>query len=174
MQARVDLNDARTLVALQHLATLGPQGARSVMHRISRYMLSSMQRRFNAQEGPDGKSWEPSDRARSEGGQTLRDTGRLLRSLTWRYGADYAEAGTNVPYGAAHQFGVHKMINIRAHRRTRRKTSKTGRVSLSSWTVRSYPRLMLLPARPFAGFSRTDEERIVQLLREGIARLTAK
>ncbi len=35
----------------------------------------------------------------------LLDTGRLRNSVTFRSGADFAEIGTNVAYGAIHQFG---------------------------------------------------------------------
>jgi phage virion morphogenesis protein len=175
MRSRVDLDDARFGVALQHLASFGRQGALPVMQRISRYMLTSTQLRFKAQQGPDGQAWWPSRRAAEESGQTLRDSGRLFRSLTRRAGADYAEAGTNVAYAAAHQFGVRKVINVRAHRRMRTKSQgERGTVSVTSSPVKAHARLMFLPIRAFVGFSRSDQDRIVQLLRDGIAQLASK
>lgn len=53
-------------------------------HAIGRYLKTSTQLRFRAQKGPDGKAWPPSQRARAEGGQTLRLTGRLRNSITYR------------------------------------------------------------------------------------------
>ncbi|WP_368565501.1 phage virion morphogenesis protein [Pseudoxanthomonas sp. UTMC 1351] len=174
MQPSITLDDAKVHAAMTRLRQLvGGRGggALSIMQSIGRYMKTSTQMRFRTQAGPDGTPWTPSARAQAEGGQTLRDSNRLFRSLSWHATSQYAEAGTNVVYGPAHHFGIREMVNIPSHRRTRRKTSRTGRLSVSSWTVRSYARAMFLPARPFVGFSQADRIEILAILREGIAAL---
>lgn len=168
MQPGIQLNDAQIMSALQRLAAFG-RGAISVMQDIARFMKSSAQLRFKKQAGPDGMRWWPSQRAKREGGQTLRLSGRLQRSITWRAGAGYAEAGTNVEYAAAHQFGIRKLVNIRAHRRMRKLKDGDGRrVAVRSSQVKSHVRLLFLPRRPYLGFGDTDRVVIRDMLLEGI------
>lgn len=168
----ISIDDARILAAFEKLKAAG--GDVRTMQGIARYMRTSAQLRFRSQTDPDGRSWWPSNRARKEGGQTLRLTGRLMRSLTWRAGPAFAEAGTNVAYGAAHQFGVRKIVTVRAHRRMSKHVDKDGhRVSVKSSPVRAFTRYMFLPARGFLGFSAADRTEILRQLREGVARIAA-
>lgn len=51
-------------------------------------------------------SWKASLRAILQGGKTLQDTGVLAGSITAEHGADWIEAGTNVPYGKYHVTGT--------------------------------------------------------------------
>ena len=175
MGPRLEFDELGVRGLLERLQTFDSDDGRRVMERIGRAMLTSMRLRFRRQAGPDGQAWWPSDRAQREGGQTLRASGRLLRSLTWRAGADWVEAGTNVPYAAAHQFGIRRIVNVRAHRRLRARTHRErGAVSVASHPVRAHLRMMFLPARPYAGFDAEDRAEILEILREGIARLARK
>lgn len=168
----IGVDDARILAAFENLKAAG--GDTRTMQGIGRYMKTSAQLRFRTQTDPDGRSWWPSNRARSKGGQTLRDTGRLLRSLVWRAGPLFAEAGTNVAYAAAHQFGVRKLVTVTAHRRmTKRVDSDRHVVSVRSSPVKSFVRRMFLPIRAFMGFSQADRTEILRQLREGVARMAA-
>lgn len=169
----VGIDDARILMAFEKLKAAG--GDTRTMQGIARYMKSSAQLRFRSQTDPDGRGWWPSNRARKEGGQTLRLTGRLQRSLVWRAGPAFAEAGTNVAYAAAHQFGVRKIVTVRAHRRMTKHVDKDGhRMSVRSTPVRAFARYMFLPRRAFLGFSGADRAEILRQLREGIARMAAE
>lgn len=56
---------------------------REAMSSVGRYFKTSTQLRFRDQRGPDGRAWEPSQRVKARGGQTLRLTGRLRNSLTY-------------------------------------------------------------------------------------------
>ena len=172
MDARIELDDAQVRAALQRLQALGRPGAqRSILADIGRFMRTSMQMRFRRQTGPDGMRWTASQRAISEGGQTLRDSNRLFRSLTWRADRSAVEAGTNVVYAAAHQFGVRDIVTVAAHRRVRRTEDKRrGVAKATNHQVKSHTRRMFLPARPFAGFSRDDRTEILAILREGVER----
>lgn len=173
--ARIELDDARVRIALERLRDFPRDEARGAMAQIARYMKTAAQLRFRNQAGPDGRAWVPSKAAKKRGGQTLRDTNRLFRSLTWRAGPDYAEAGTNVVYGPVHQFGILKVVSIRAHRRiTRRTHGERGAVSVRSTPIKASRRLMFLPARPFLGFSDADANRILDILRRRIEAAAAK
>lgn len=172
---RITLDDRRVLAQLQVLRTLPQREGSAIMAAIARYMKTAMQLRFRNQVGTDGKPWPQSKAAKKRGGQTLRDTNRLYRSLTTRSGADYAEAGTNVVYGPVSHFGILKVVSVRAHRRmTRRTHGERGAVSVRTSQVKASRRLMFRPARPFAGFSDADPPRILEILRRRIAAAAQK
>lgn len=118
----VTVDDRQVREALQHLATrlrdLGP-----VLDAIGAVVLKQTQMRFRNQAGPDGQPWKPSQRAQGlragvgRGkaiGDTLRDTGRLRNSLSFRgaegnvfeLGDSSVLVGTNVVYAAMMQFGA--------------------------------------------------------------------
>ena len=173
--ARIDLDDAQVRAWLQRLRDLPQAQGRSIMSAVGRYMKTAMQMRFRNQVDPDGKPWPQSKAARDRGGQTLRDTNRLFRSLTWKAGADYAEAGTNVVYAPVNHFGTLKVISVRAHRRvTRRSNASNGSVSARSSMVRASRRLMFRPARRFAGFGPTDTAGILAILQRRISEAAGK
>ena len=98
------------------------------MVEIGATQVASTQQRFLDQRGPDGEAWRPLHpatllrragrrvrtrrgrftaraRRRMAGAQILRDSNRLYSSLTYDAGRFQAAWGTNVVYGAAHQFG---------------------------------------------------------------------
>lgn len=173
--ARIDLDDAQVLAWLERVRQLPRREGRSIMSAIGRYMKTAMQMRFRRQVDPDGKPWVPSKAAKTRGGQTLRDTNRLFRSLTWRAGSDYAEAGTNVVYAAVNHFGILKVVSVRAHRRmTRRSGARNGAVSVRSSVVKASRRLMFRPARRFAGFGQADIDGILAILRRRITEAAQK
>jgi phage virion morphogenesis protein len=60
---------------------------------------------FEEEESPGGEKWEPSQRAESEGGQTLSDTGMLKGSIDTQVFPDHAVVGSNLVYAAIHQLG---------------------------------------------------------------------
>ncbi|MFC3716812.1 phage virion morphogenesis protein [Luteimonas soli] len=173
--ARIDLDDAQVLAWLDRLRQLPRREGRSIMASIGRYMKTAMQMRFRRQVDPDGKPWVPSKAAKARGGQTLRDTNRLFRSLTWRAGSDYAEAGTNVVYAAVNHFGILKVVNVGAHRRMiRRDYGERGAFSVRASMVKAHRRLMFRPARRFAGFGQADVDGILAILRRRITEAAQK
>lgn len=165
MEPRITLDDKRIQEGLRRLSTNGGStNALGAMNAVARYMKSSTQLRFRSGKAPDGSSWWPSNRAQREGGQTLRDTNRLFRSITWRAGPGFAEAGTNVPYAAAHHYGVKKAVNIAPHRRNMKGTTKSGRSWAKSVPVKAHARIMFLPRREIFGFSAADRVEILNIL----------
>ncbi len=167
MEPRVQLDDQAIIQRLRQLHdgfAVGSANALGAMNAIARFMKTSTQLRFTQGRAPDGRPWWPSNRAKSQGGQTLRDSNRLFRSLTWRAGPGFAEAGTNVPYAAAHHYGVRKMVNVPVHRRNMKGVTKTGRAWAKSVPVKAHVRLMFLPRREIFGFSQTDRVEILAIL----------
>ncbi|EPB9486906.1 MULTISPECIES: phage virion morphogenesis protein [Citrobacter] len=97
----ITINDKslrQSLSALDLAATdLSP-----VMRKIAGTLLTETQLNF-LDEGRPG--WIPSLAAEERDGQTLQQTGRLMGSIDTDYDDRQAAVGTNVVYGAIHQFG---------------------------------------------------------------------
>ena len=166
MDPRIYIHDQRIEAALQRLDTATGGNAPRAMAAVARFMKTSTQLRFRAGKAPDGSSWWPSNRAKEQGGQTLRDTNRLYRSITWKSGPAFAESGTNVVYAAAHHFGVRKIVTVRPHRRMTKGRNRAGGISVKSSPVKSFARLMFLPRREIFGFSASDRVEILDILRQ--------
>ncbi|MHB8808958.1 MAG: phage virion morphogenesis protein [Desulfobulbaceae bacterium] len=117
--------------------------------RIAMLMASSIRENFEAGGRPT--RWKPSKRAKTQRGQTLRDTNRLMNSITGKGTATQAIAGTSDVRAAVHNFGAKRgsfgtvQAAVRAHlRRIRGKEQK----------VRAHSRKQPMPwgdipARPF-------------------------
>lgn len=103
-----------------------------LMDGIGEMLVSNTLQRFEDEEGPDGKAWEPSIRATPsedsrapvrrgkdgrllkgsgkkikgrKGGKTLTDTARLRKSIEHRATGDEVMVGSNVKYARIHQMG---------------------------------------------------------------------
>lgn len=124
---------------------------------IGAALVNSTRQRFDTQSGPDGRRWTPhsADTVISRLGGTKRvytrkmrfrkgtqarmgnlrilfREGHLRNSITFRASRTGVEIGTNLAYGAIHQFG-----------------GKAGRGKTVS-----------IPARPYLGLSAADEQMI--------------
>lgn len=151
-----------------------------LMSAIAAYMLTSTQRRFEREAGPDGEPWRPLSKRTANrvirGGRRrgsaniLRVTTRLYRSLVTRSDASSAEVGTNVAYAAVHQFGGQIQIYARSQRATLKKI-RTGRTRFvktgtKGGVVRNVTigeHVISIPARPYFGFSEEDKRMLLQL-----------
>lgn len=105
--ARVDIKDGGVRDALRRLQLGLPLGGtmQPAMERVGRALKTGVQMRFRTTSGPDGRQWEKSFRAQTEGGQTLSLTRRLRNSITYEADRQSVAVGTNVIYAAIHQFG---------------------------------------------------------------------
>jgi phage virion morphogenesis protein len=81
----------------------GIHQTRALMAQLGRALHSNTLMNFRRGTEPDGTPWLP---LKTRRGQPLRDTGRLMRSITWEANDDTAVIGTNVIYARAHNFGV--------------------------------------------------------------------
>lgn len=101
---------------------------------------------------PDGTPWDKSIRASAQGGQTGRDTGRMLNSLTHLVSGDSVEWGTNVLYAPVFSEGA--TIKAKNAAFLHFKTS-FGWVKVKEVTI---------PARPLLGFTDEDEASVMDML----------
>lgn len=147
-------NDNDVLAKLNRLASFDVS---AMMTDIGETLVSSTTQRFVDGQGPDGVPWEPlaaatrlarvggNKQSRKKNGsfragalrvldnmKVLVDRGHLRDSITYEAGTDQVAVGTNMIYGAIHQFG-----------------GQAGR-----------GRAVTIPARPFLGISADDEREI--------------
>ena len=69
-------------------------------------LVNSIQHRFLTGTGVDGNPWKISWRAKLQGGETLRDTGRLMNSYTHNVLSSGVEVGTDVVYAPHLHYGA--------------------------------------------------------------------
>lgn len=98
---------AETRRLLRQLQFGSPQRTKAA-RLIGAEMVYRTEERFANQRAPDGSPWLPSKRAIEQQGQTLRDTGRLMASLTYTVVPKGVKWGTNVVYAAMMNFGGKK------------------------------------------------------------------
>lgn len=87
----------------------------TVMDAVGQVIQSGTQQRFVDQKDPEGRPWAPLSPvtlARRRGGgmgaQILRDTGRLMNSISYRTAGNTVTVFSNVIYAGTHQFGAKK------------------------------------------------------------------
>lgn len=150
---RFDLRDLRGLQAGLDAAQARSEDLSPLMDAIGLAMETTVHERFEAEQDADGTPWKPSIRARTEGGQTLRDTGHLDNSITHRAGADEVEIGSNLIYARPNFFGA----TITAKNGGYLKFSLPGGLGFAQ--VRS----VTIPSRNPLGIGGDDEETIGEL-----------
>lgn len=69
-------------------------------------LVNSVHHRFLTGTDVDGNPWKISWRARMQGGETLRDTGRLMNSYTHNVLSSGVEVGTDVEYAPHLHYGA--------------------------------------------------------------------
>ncbi len=132
-------------------ALAGRVQGRDMLESVGVTLTENVRMTFVAGTSPYGVKWLPLKFRR---GDPLRDTGRLMNSITHRVAADGVEVGTNVPYAGVHQFG-YAVLKAR----------------LGSKQVRRGPRI---PARPFfpnaaQGLPTAWEREVTDLVSRAIA-----
>lgn len=115
---------------------LGDADRYQLADTIGATLVTEFKLNFENEQGPDGTPWTPSERAKNEGGKTLRDKNHLNDSITHNVfsGGDGVEVGSNMVYAAIHQFG-----------------GETGRNGATK-----------IEARPYLGLNADIEDEIVQ------------
>lgn len=143
---------------------------RPMFDTIGASLVTSTVRRFETGTAPDSSVWPPSIRALAEGGKTLVDSARLMRSITFVASSRGVEVGTNVVYAAIHQFGGvirqaarSAVLHFRRMRSGATRFSKPGKASFAQKRTIG-ARTITMPARPFLGLDDAD-----RLAIEGIA-----
>ncbi len=145
---KVTSEESSVIEALQQIINLDTS---KMYDEIGAYGVASTQMRFVDQHDPDGNPWKQSWRAIMQNGQTLRDTGRLMNSLTHNVFPNGVEWGTNVEYAESMHFGF-------------KAAARSGYLLFNvagQWrkvkSVKSEP-------RPFLGINSDDEKEILDII----------
>lgn len=150
---------------------------RGMWERIGMSLVVSTQRRFEEESAPDGSPWPPSVRALTKGGRTLTDTARLFQSISFNASDAGVEVGTNVVYGAIHQFGGEIKQGAREQVIHFKRNSKTGATRFAKANKRATfaqkakvgPRTIKMPARPYLGIDEDDNRDIAAIAEDWLA-----
>lgn len=126
-----------------------------MLHDIGNELVEQTRLRFITQVSPGNVPWTRSFRASVQGGETLRDTGALMNSFSYRLkGADSVEMGTDIKYASTHQYGAHiRPVHgpFLTFRLPNGRFCKVGSVDI--------------PARPFMGINDDDARHIADICR---------
>ena len=129
------------------------------LRSIGEELQRTTQDRFDPgqKKSPDGTPWarnSPVTIARKGRDNPLYQRGNLQNTIRYQLrGATGVEVGTNLVYGAAHQFGMVKGY-----------AGRTRRGAPIPWGN--------IPARPYLGLSADDETEVVRILRDYLERQT--
>lgn len=132
---------------------LTPTKRQQLLSEIGSEMVELARQNFINQSF-NGIAWQKSQRATSQSGQTLRDTGRLMNSLTFVIVPDGIVYGTNVLYAKPLHYGA--TITAR-NGGFLRFLGAYGWVSKQSITV---------PSRPFLGFGERERNAVMDILQD--------
>lgn len=144
----------RLVKPLRRLQKAGERTA-PLLKQVAALGENSTRARFADEETPDGQKWVESLRKQLNGGKTLTKDGHLGDSITHDASDSEARWGSNRIYAAIHQFGG----VIKA------KTSQGLAFTLANGDG-VVTQSVTMPARPFLGINKDDEEDIVHLVRD--------
>ncbi|WP_153769231.1 phage virion morphogenesis protein [Labrenzia sp. CE80] len=181
----VTIEDAEINAALSRVADAGGETG-PMMVEIQAAMLFSVQRRFETETSPDGTPWQRhaprTAKARAKrkthgrsGGngpvtpKLLRDTNRLYKSISGEATETEATVGTNLVYAGIHQSGgivtqypQSRKVKFRKVG-TQTQFAKTSHKRVFEKTVTFGERSIVIPARPYLGFSEEDRATILAI-----------
>lgn len=121
----------------------------SAFKNIGELLLDSTKERFSEEKGPDGEPWvenAESTLASKNNPKILQELGEgggLLGTIAYQATSDSVELGSPKDYAAIHQFG-----------------GETGRGGATT-----------IPARPYLGISKQDEDDIGDVLKDHLLEL---
>lgn len=150
---QIEMQDGGVLAALSRLA-MADNTKRDLLDLIGITEAENTRLRFVDQRGPDGQPWEQSIRVKKQGGQTLRDTGRLMNSITHKTGNDLVEVGTNVMYAAMMHYGGAITATGGGYLKFR---------IAGAWMQK---RSVTIPPRPFLGLDANSELQIIDVINQ--------
>lgn len=150
---QITITDDELRRAIAGLSRLARDPA-PALEQVGEALHFSTTERQRAGRAPDGSAWpalNPAYRAEKSGNEMLRESGRLMGSLSRQVRGRQLRFGTNVVYAAIHQFGG----TIRA--------KGGGRLAFFLGGGLQRPSSVTIPARPFLGISAEDREEIIAI-----------
>jgi phage virion morphogenesis protein len=155
---RVEIKDQELRAALQRVSGFGLPATRA----MGAVLVDGTLRRFKQQRGPDGQAWaglNPAYQAIKRGPGILRATSALSSSTNFKAAPTEVRVGVGqFPYARIHQFGG----------TIKPKSAKYLRFKLAGGFVRA--RSVTIPARPYLGIDREDEQDLLDTLETLILR----
>ena len=149
---RVELDDIAAASALDLVAHRGDDMT-DLMDQIGIVLVAGAVERIGITNvTPDGVPWPQSLRAAEDGGPTLHDTGRLMRSVTHLAVPREVEIGSNLIYAGVHQTG--------ATIRPKNGDALAFTLPNGSFVLAGE---VTLPARPYLGISDEEADEIAGL-----------
>jgi phage virion morphogenesis protein len=139
-----------------------------LLRAIGTGLLRNTQDRFEAETAPDGSAWAPLNAwylTFKRGPGILRGAGMrggLQGSLVMDVEGGAIRIGSNKVYAAVHQFGA----TIRPKNPSGLLVIRTGKGA-----VMGKARSVTIPARPYLGLSRRDEETILETTEDHLDRI---
>ena len=148
---------------------------REIGERVTRSIM------MNFREGGRPVKWKPSQRSKiahiskkdgkSRLGKTLIDTGKLMRSIHYKFDKQTVTVGTNIVYASTHQFGAKKSVlqSVKSHQR--KITQAFGRpIKAKMVNVSAHKRNITIniEARPFMMLQDSDKQYITDLAKKFI------
>lgn len=181
MTLKIEIQTAELDKALTKLAA-SIKDMTPIMRAIGGELEAATERNFDDEGARIGAKWKPSRRAIEQNGQTLRDTGRLVASISSAGAGHVSEVtpqsvfvGTNVEYAAIHQFGGEIKQAAQSRRqgfitkgkqqRFAGEKSRNEKGFTEKWTSRGAYTIDM-PARPFFGLNQQDEQDIADKIAE--------
>ncbi|WP_143869888.1 phage virion morphogenesis protein [Catenovulum sediminis] len=105
----IDLNGDNKIVDVLQDMLDRSMNLEPAFNQIGEYLIESHQARFELEITPDGDLWEPLSpetlKAKTPENRILQDSGTLRDKLSYEISATSLNFGTNMEYGATHQFG---------------------------------------------------------------------
>ncbi|HBO0984268.1 TPA: phage virion morphogenesis protein [Pseudomonas aeruginosa] len=174
--ARIELEfDSQQVTQALSAAAATLRSPTKILEDLIEPLLDIHQARFVAQRAPDGTPWAALSpryqaRKRRNRDKILTASGDL-RKLAGQVEGDTLLFGTNLPYGAIHQFGgtiQRREQQSKVYFRMNERTGEVGRQfvpkrrSNFAQDVRIGPYTITMPARPWLGTSDTDDAKLLQ------------
>lgn len=145
MAYHVDYDDTQVRAMFQRLIDDAPEINRRILGLLSEETVSRSQKQY------------------LRGGHPLhRRTGKLAQSVNYKLSQTWSDVGTNLPYGAVHEYGFRGLVQVSQHTRKAfglqsvSQHARNGslvrahvRRTSSSALVRAHVRRMNMPERSF-------------------------
>lgn len=143
-------DDASPILAV--LSRFASLNQTAMFEEIGAHQVNSTQQNFLNQSTPDGSPWKQSWRAKLQSGETLRDTGRLMNSITFNASANGVEVGSDLDYAHVMHFGAHILPKTAQY--------LTFQVAGQWRKVKE----VNIPSREFLGINQDDENSILDII----------
>lgn len=166
--------DSPVLAILKNLSDFD-QRKNELFDDIGSIVTEGIRSRWIGGEGLEGK-WPLSIRVMRKGGTTLRDTSRLMNSVTHNVLPNGVEIGTNAVYGPIHHFGGVIKHEAGVRKTYFRQNLRTGEIG-NRFVKRSRSNFMQesmgkaysvnVPRRPWLGITEDEEQSILNSI-EGV------